>query len=233
MTSRTFVLMIIRAIIVSVLLPVSGQTASPQAAAAHPPIDAAALSVLLDSLVPAAMKAEQIPGAVVSVVSGGRTIFERGYGFADLETRRSISPDSTIIRIGSTSKVMTAVAVAQLADRGRIRLDTDVNRYLKSLKIPATYPAPVTVFNLLTHTAALDEIRPGTQAKGREELLPLGDFLKTRLVRYAPPGTATAYSTYGMTVAGLLVEDVSGQRELNEGDVIEVGKMKASFTFQE
>lgn len=104
---------------------------------------------------------------------------------------------------------MTAIAVAQLADRGRIRLDVDVNRYLKSLKIPATYPTPITAFNLLTHTAALDEIRPGTQAERREDLLPLRDFLRTRLVRYSPPGVATAYSTYGMTVAGLLVEDVS------------------------
>jgi CubicO group peptidase (beta-lactamase class C family) len=225
--------MIIRAIVVSVLLPLSSQTTPAQQQTSRLPIDAAALSVLLDSLVPAAMKAEQIPGAVVSVVSDGRTIFERGYGFADLESRRRMSPDSTIVRIGSTSKVMTAVAVAQLADRGRIRLDVDVNRYLKSLKIPATYPAPITVFNLLTHTAALDEIRPGTQAERREDLMPLREFLKPRLVRYAPPGTATAYSTYGMTVAGLLVEDVSGQRfedYLTRNVWLPLGMMHTSIT---
>jgi CubicO group peptidase (beta-lactamase class C family) len=171
-----------------------------------------ALSVeaLLDSVVPAAMLAEQIPGAVVSVVSGGRVVLSRGYGYADLETRRPMA-DSTIVRIGSISKVMSAVALAQLADRDRIRLDIDVNQYLRDLKVPATYPAPITPWHLLTHTAALDEIRPGTQADRREDVESLREFLRPRLVRYAPPGIATAYSTYGMTLAGLLVEDVSGQ----------------------
>jgi CubicO group peptidase (beta-lactamase class C family) len=171
---------------------------------------AADLAALLDSVVPAAMRAEQIPGAVVSVVSGGRVILVKGYGFADLDTRRTMT-ESTIVRIGSTSKVMTAVAVAQLVDRGRIKLDADVNQYLKDVKVPMNYGAPVTPWHLLTHTAALDEIRPGTQAETREKVQSLRDFLRPRLVRYAPPGVATAYSTYGMTLAGLLVEDVSGQ----------------------
>ena len=55
---------------------------------------------LLDSVVPAAMTAERIPGAVVSVVSGGRVIFSKGYGLADRDTRRPMT-DSTIVRIGS------------------------------------------------------------------------------------------------------------------------------------
>jgi CubicO group peptidase (beta-lactamase class C family)/ketosteroid isomerase-like protein len=168
------------------------------------------VSALLDSVVPAAMRAEQIPGAVVSVVSNGRVIFAKGYGLADIETRRPMT-ESTIVRIASISKVMTAVAVAQLADRGSIRLDADVNQYLRRLKVPATYSAPITSWHLLTHTAALDEIRPGTQADKPENLQSLENFLRTRLVRYAPPGIATAYSTYGMTLAGLLVEDLSGQ----------------------
>jgi CubicO group peptidase (beta-lactamase class C family) len=194
------------------ILAVAFASLAATAAAQQPrqSIDSTALAALLDSLVPAAMEAEHIPGAVVSVVSGGRVLFKKGYGFADLETRRRMSADSTIVRIGSTSKVMSALAVAQLADRGRIRLDVDVNRYLKSLKLPATYPTPITAFHLVTHTAALDEIRPGTQAERREGLLSLRDFLKPRLVRFTPPGVATAYSTYGITVAGLLVEDVSG-----------------------
>ncbi|HJU72474.1 MAG TPA: serine hydrolase domain-containing protein, partial [Gemmatimonadaceae bacterium] len=164
---------------------------------------------LLDSVVPAAMRAEQIPGAVVSVVSGGRMIFSRGYGVADLETNRPMT-DSTIVRIGSISKVFTALAVAQLADRGRIKLDANVNDYLKDVKAPRTR-VPITPWHLLTHTAALDEIRPGTQANSRENLQPLREFLRGKLVVYAPVGVATAYSTYGITLAGLLVEDVSGQ----------------------
>lgn len=183
-----------------------GLFALAQSAAAQ---SATQVAALLDSVVPAAMRAEHIPGAVVSVVSGGRVVLSRGYGVADLETRRPMT-DSTIVRIGSISKVMTALAVAQLADRGRIRLDADVNEYLKDLKVPGARSA-ITPWHLLTHTAALDEIRPGTQADSRETVQPLREFLRGKLVRYAPPGVATAYSTYGMSLAGLLVEDVSGQ----------------------
>ena len=197
-------------VLVPLLAAAPAALAGPQAPAPRPVVDARVLAALIDSIVPVAMTAQRIPGVVVSVVSGGRVIFSRGYGVADLESRRPMSADSTIVRIGSISKVMTATAVVQLADRDRIRLDADVNGYLKSVKVPATYAAPVTTFQLLTHTAALDEIRPGTQAETKAGLLPLGKFLESRLVRYAPPGIATAYSTYGMTLAGALVEDVSG-----------------------
>jgi CubicO group peptidase (beta-lactamase class C family)/ketosteroid isomerase-like protein len=170
---------------------------------------ASGLGSLLDSVVPAAMAAERIPGAVVTVVSGGRVIFSKGYGLADRETRRPMT-DSTIMRIGSISKVMTAVAVAQLADRGRVHLDSGVNRYLRDLRIRSRYRTPTTVRHLLTHTAALDEIRPGPLADGQDSVQPLRDYLRPRLVQYAPPGAATAYSTYGMALAGVIVEDVSG-----------------------
>jgi len=170
---------------------------------------ASSLGTLLDSVVPAAMAAERIPGAVVTVVSGGRVIFSKGYGLADVETRRPMA-DSTIVRIGSISKVMTAVAVAQLADRGRLHLDSGVNTYLRDLRIRSRYRTPTTVRHLLTHTAGLDEIRPGPRADGQTSVQPLRDYLRPRLVQYAPPGAATAYSTYGMALAGVIVEDVSG-----------------------
>src|SRR5688500_9035921 len=174
---------------------------------AQQPAEAAAL---LESVVPAARRAEHVPGAVVSVVSDGRVVFAKGYGLAQLDPPRAMT-ESTIVRIGSISKVMTAVAVAQLADRGRIRLDADVNQYLRDIKVPTRYQPPLTPWHLLTHTAALDEIRPGTQAEAKEKLESLRDFRRPRLVSYSPPGTATAYSTYASTLGGLLVEDVSGQ----------------------
>src|SRR4030095_5287812 len=62
----------------------------------------------------------------------------------------------------------------------------------------------------LTQTAGFDEIRPGTQAATREGVLPLDRFLSDHLVRVRPPGRTTAYSTYGMTLAGEMVEEVSG-----------------------
>ena len=196
------------ALLVAATVAALGATAL--AAQPRAAIDSAALAALLDSVVPAAMRAERQPGAVVAVVAGGRVVLARGWGVADLETRRPMSAESTIVRIGSISKVLTAVAVAQLADRGAIDLRADVNRYLKRLQAPDAFGKSLTAWHLLTHTAALDEIRPGTQAERESELQPLDRFLRGKLVPVMPPGEVTSYSTYGITLAGLLVEDVSG-----------------------
>ena len=185
------------------------QTAVSEAGTAHTEIPRAALESLVDSVFAAGLPSEKIPGGVFILVQNGRVVLAKGYGVADLDTRRPVSPDSTLWRIGSISKVMTATGVVQLADRGKIRLDEDVNQYLRSVKVPATDREPVTARHLITHTAGFDELR-GRSAASREAVLPLGAFLNTRLVRVRQPGRVTAYSSFGTALAGALIEDVSG-----------------------
>lgn len=174
------------------------------------PIDPKEFEQFLDSFFAEQMQKEHIPGAAFAFVKDNKVFFKKGYGFANLERRQRVSPDSTIFRIGSISKVFTAEAVIQLADQGKVSLTADVNRYLKRVKVPATFTQQVTAAHLISHTAGFDEIRPGTQAPDKESVLPLADFLRGRLVRLWQPGQIPMYSTYGITLAGLLVEDVSG-----------------------
>jgi CubicO group peptidase (beta-lactamase class C family) len=189
------------------------QSGPPSAAAStqRGKIDSAELARFVDPLIGAQMEKEKIPGAVFVFVKDGRILYERGYGLANLETRAPVDPEKTIWRIGSISKVFTATAVVQLADRGRFRLDDDVNRYLRRVKVPATFAEPVRFTHLLTHTAGFDEIRPGTQAETAAGVLPVCDFLRGKLARLRPPGRIISYSTYGITLAGCLVEEVSGR----------------------
>jgi CubicO group peptidase (beta-lactamase class C family) len=173
------------------------------------PITAAGLAALMDPVFAKGMAEERIPGAAFVLVQDGRIVLAKGFGRADVTSARAVSPDETIFPIASISKVFTATAVMQLADRGRLDLDADVNRYLTSVRVPATYPQPVTPAQLLSHTAGLDEI-PGRRVRSKAELLPLGRFLADRLIRVHPPGEVTSYSSYGIALAGLLVESVSG-----------------------
>ena len=173
--------------------------------------DTAGLAAFIDSVITAEMRREGIPGAAFVLVRGGRIVHMRGYGTADVARNRPVNPERTIWRIGSITKTFTATAVMQLADRGRVDLRADANRYLTRVRLPATHPLPVSVADLLAHTSGLDEVRPGTQAPSRAELLSLPNFLRTRLVRVRPPGELTSYSTYGITLAGALVEEVSGE----------------------
>ena len=173
-------------------------------------INARALETLIDSVMARGMADAHIPGGVFTLVKDGQVVFSKGYGFTDVEMMRPVSPDSTVFRIGSITKVFTATAVVQLADRGRLALDRDVNEYLKRLKVPSTYPQPVTAEHLLTHSAGFDELPGVRQARSSAELRPLHEFLRDKLIRVRPPGRVTAYSSFGAALAGLLVEEVSG-----------------------
>jgi CubicO group peptidase (beta-lactamase class C family) len=175
------------------------------------PLPVADLAPFVDSVMTAEMAREKIPGAGFVFVQDGRVVMSRGYGLANVATRRSSSPESTIWRIGSISKVVTATAVMTLVDQRKVDLDAPVTRYVNRVTIPKTYPEPVTVRHLLTHTAGFDEIRPGTQAETSEGVLPFARFLNGKLIRVRPPGKVIAYSTYGITLAGELVEEVSGE----------------------
>ncbi|HEX8903235.1 MAG TPA: serine hydrolase, partial [Longimicrobiaceae bacterium] len=143
-------------------------------------------------------------------VKDGRVYWSRGYGVADVDTRRPVDPERTIFRIGSISKVFTATALMQLADRGEIGVREDVNRRLRDWKVPEPFGRPVTAATLLTHTAGFDEINPGRKVYRQAEVQPLGTFLRDRLVPRFAPGEHSSYSTYGIALAGYLVETVSG-----------------------
>jgi CubicO group peptidase (beta-lactamase class C family) len=165
---------------------------------------------LLDPIVAERMEKSHIPGAVISIVKDGRIIFIKGYGVSDVEKKTLVVPDKTIFRIGSITKVFTATAVIQMADRGKINLRDDVNKYLKGVRVPSTFSQPITFASLLTHTSGLDEISPGRRTSNEAEVVPLGAFLKSRIVRQFPPGEVISYSTYNPALAALIVEQITG-----------------------
>src|SRR5918994_2122384 len=160
---------------------------------------------LVDAAMAAGMTDEHTPGAAIIVVQNNRVVFAKGYGKADVASGRPFTPTETIFPIASVSKLFTATAAMQLVDSGAVELDADANRYLESAKVPPTYPEPITVAQLLSHASGLDEL-PGRRVRSASELLPLGKFLSQRLVRVHAPGEMTSYSSYGMSLAGLLVE---------------------------
>ncbi|MBN1311349.1 MAG: beta-lactamase family protein [Anaerolineae bacterium] len=168
------------------------------------------LEAFIDGIMTAQLDAHQIPGAVVAVVKDGELFFAKGYGYADLAALKPVKADQTLFHPGSVSKLFTWTAVMQLVEQGKLDLDTDVNTYL-DFTIPATYPEPVTLRNLMTHTPGFEDKGIGIFAASAEDLIPLGKFLADNVpARVYPPGETTAYSNYGTALAGYIVERVSG-----------------------
>ncbi len=174
------------------------------------PTDPEELEAFLDGVITAQLDAYHIPGATVAVVKDGKLLFSKGYGYADIENRKPVIANQTIFRIGSTSKLFTWTAVMQLAEQGKLDLNADVNMYLKDFKIPDTYPSPITLTHLMTHTPGFEE-RNRIMAHSADEIEPLGNFLAQDMpARVRPPGGLSAYSNYGTALAGYIVEQVSG-----------------------
>lgn len=149
------------------------------------------------------------PGAAFVFVRDGKVVYQRGYGVSDVAAATKVDPQRTVWPVASITKTVTAMAALQLVATGRVKLDDDLNRHLKRLKVPSQGYSPLTLRHILSHTGALDEI-PGRRYDGKQPP-DMAAFLKDKLVRYREPGKLTAYSTYGMALAGVLIEDASGQ----------------------
>ena len=173
------------------------------------PTEAAEVEAYLDDLMGKQLADDHISGAAISVVKDGKLLFAKGYGYADREKGLAFDPESTVVPIGSISKLFTATAVMQLVELGQLDLDADINTYL-DFRIPDTYAQPITLKNLLTHTAGFDDRNIGKSAWTQESQIPLGDFLATRLPRrICPPGEVYTYSNFSNALAGFVVEEVA------------------------
>jgi CubicO group peptidase (beta-lactamase class C family) len=174
------------------------------------PTDPAELEAFLDDLMAAQMDEHHIPGAALSIVRDGELFFAKGYGYADLENQIPVDPERTLFRIGSAQKVVIATAVMQLVEQGKLDLDADVNTYL-DFQIPDTYPEPITLKHLMTHTAGFEALKTGIGYETADELPPLDEWVRTYMrARVRPPGQAHAYSNYSAMLALYIVERVSG-----------------------
>lgn len=175
------------------------------------PLQAAEVEAFLDGLIDAQLEAYHLPGATVAVVQDGALLLAKGYGYADVASRKPVVADQTLFRPGSISKLLIWTAVMQLVEAGQLDLDADVNTYVTDFKIPSTYPEPITLAHLLTHTPGFEERGEGLFLRAAAEKLPLADYLQRYMpARVRPPGTLTAYSNYGTTLAGYIIEQVTG-----------------------
>lgn len=164
----------------------------------------------LDGFVPFALHSGDLAGAVVMIVKDGQVLTAKGYGYADTAKRKRVDPQSTLFRPGSVSKLVTWTAVMQLVEAGRIDLDADVNTYL-DFKIPPRGGKPVTMRQILTHTAGFEEAIKDLISQDDKPAIPLGTYLKRHTPkRIFDAGTTPAYSNWGTSLAGYVVERVSG-----------------------
>ncbi|WP_425410287.1 serine hydrolase [Hyphococcus sp.] len=176
----------------------------------EPTREEAVLEGYIDGVVAAHMREHGTPGATVSVVRNGKTLFAKGYGVADAAGERPVDGGATLFRIGSVSKTFIWTAAMMLHERGLLDLDEDVNAYLKDIRIRDAFGAPVTMNHLMAHRAGFEDAF-GVYTRSDADDTSLTDALnETMPERVYPPGARTSYSNWGAALAAKIVEDVSG-----------------------
>src|SRR5690606_33889586 len=88
------------------------------------------IETFMDKVVREKIEESHIPNATISVVSDGNVIFEKGYGFANVDEKKDVDAETTMFRIGSTSKLFTWTAIMQLVEQGKLDLNMDIKQYL-------------------------------------------------------------------------------------------------------
>jgi len=164
---------------------------------------------VIDAYVTEQMNDLGIPGMALGIVQDGQIVHLQGFGVAD-STGRAVTPQ-TPFYIGSLSKSFTALAVMQLVEAGKIDLDAPVQTYLPWFELAdKDASARITVRNLLNHTSGIstkDGNRFLASQQGLEETVRGLNIIHLT----QPVGTTYQYSGLNYTIAGLIVEQVSGQ----------------------
>lgn len=179
----------------------------------------------LDETIRQEIEAAKFPSVSVLVFKGNAVVFAKGYGFANIEEKRSATTD-TLYQIASVSKLVTATAIMKLQEQGYFHLDDDINRYLPFKVQNPYYPEKKITFRmLLSHTGTIGD-GPAywdgyTIGKSEDPVVPLGDFLTAYFTPdsqsfhanknfiNSEPGTSLAYSNVGFGLLGYLVERIS------------------------
>jgi len=177
------------------------------------PKPAASLEELDKRLADTFSKAK-VPGVSVTIIEGGQIVLTKGYGFADLKTKRPVTPE-TVFRAGSISKSFTAIGVMMLVEEGKLSLDSKLAELMPELQYdnPWEETDPIRLVHLLEHTTGFDDIRFHHYfLEGKD--VPLSDAVN----QYGPyksrwrPGTMTSYCNAGPVIVGRIIEKASGQR---------------------
>ena len=157
-----------------------------------------------------------IPNALVAMVTADSMYLLRGYGYADQDNRVPIDPNHHLFRIGSVSKIFTWTAILQFYEQGLVDLDADISEYLDidlnhKILFKDGDPAPISLRHLLTHTAGYEDVLEdlfsfSPQPSLKEQLL------RRVPARIYPAGQVMAYSNWGTSLAGYIVENISGMR---------------------
>lgn len=207
----------------------------------------------IDSMVERAMRSLRLTGASVALVKNEKLVYAKGFGYSDKEKKEKVEPYH-LFRIGSVSKLITAIAVLKLVDDGKIGLDDYVfgeegilnGKLYSNISNKNVYR--IKVKHLLNHTAGWSLITYGDPMfiphkihKMDDVSYPIefDDVIEFVISRHLPyrPGTRFNYSNFGYSLLGRVIEEVTGDdyEDWVQDEILEpygINKMRIAGSFE-
>lgn len=180
------------------------------------------------------MEEEHIPGAAIAVSRNGEVIYQKGFGYRDIETQEPVTPD-TIFGIASITKSFTALAIMQLEQEGKLSVHDPVIQYLPEFKLHGIEDmSTVKIRHLLSHTTGLPPMRR------REDLNQLDDHLDYLASEdyqlLGQPGRYFSYCNDTFLLLGAIIERLTGRlyrRYITEQILDPLGMVRSTFSLEE
>lgn len=192
---------------------------------------------LIDSWIEAQRDYADIPSIAVAIVKDQETIWSKAYGMANTDGKVAASTN-TLYSICSISKLFTSVAIMQLYDAGKLRLDDSIEAILPKYNLKQQYKesGPITIRSLLTHSSGLPRESDFPYWTGPDFPFPTQAQLNAKLGEQQtlyPSSTYFQYSNLGMTVLGEVVEKISGQPydKYVEENILKPLRLNSTYTY--
>ena len=161
---------------------------------------------------------EQFPGMAVAVAYDGVVIWEKGYGFANVEEHEAVEPDASLFRVGSVSKTLTSIALAKLVEDGKLDLDKEIQEYVPDFP---KKEYPITTRQVAGHIAGIRHYK-GVEFMSNKyypDVKSSLDIFKDDPLLFEP-GSKYAYSSYGWNLISAVIEGASGMPFLDYMQIV-------------
>ena len=181
---------------------------APTAIAQSGRFDLEKTKTVLSGVIQKALAENGVPSMSIALVRGDSIVWKAAFGFANLRTRTPATTE-TLYSTGSSFKSVTATAVMQLAEQGKLRLDDPINRYLGESQVHDQSDKPVTFTHILSHWSGLKSGAETQPIWSRKLPKTLEEFTSA-LASVRAPETKWEYNNFAYGTAGLLVQKISG-----------------------
>ncbi|UED70543.1 serine hydrolase [Brevibacillus sp. HD3.3A] len=179
------------------------------------------------------MEEHSVPGLAVALSLHGQTIYAKGFGVRDLDTKEPVTPE-TVFGIASVTKSFTAAAIMQLVHEGKLSLDDPVNKYLPSFRLTGCDAGKIQIRHLLSHTSGVPPLLR------KEELIQFHEHLDylahVEFAALGEPGQYFSYANDMFLLLGAIIERVTGRlyrRYMTERLLEPLGMHRSTFSLEE